>query len=92
MGGRSFLKDFGNSLTKIVERAFRIHLFYTLSSQQHGITTVADICTYLLGCLTGASVDNGNKVICDDDSVFARFQTLLSDDYFLDDVHSLVEG
>ena len=61
-----------------------------VGNQQHGIASVADTFTYLPRCLASAAINDGNEIIGDDDSVFARFLTFLADKAFLDDGHSLI--
>lgn len=56
------------------------HRFNKTLDEQHTITPVLHIRRYVNGSFTSAAINNGNEVICDDDSVLARLLTLLAYD------------
>ena len=71
---------FGSSHAELMARCVSGHSAYVLGNKAHSISPVAHqgvIATRGLGCRT---VDNGDEIICDDDSVLAFLRGVLRDD------------
>ena len=73
--------------TKLVTRDIGGHLTDIATDQLHGITAIAHHGTVVAWRLRGRAVDDGDKVICDDDSVLAFLRGTLRNDALLDYFH-----
>ena len=62
---------FRDTHTEMMTTRIRRHPTDISANQQHRIAAVADPGDVFSKCLGSAAVDNGNKVICDDQAVFA---------------------
>ncbi len=88
----SLLDRLSNLLAEFYAADIGIHCLDECRYQLHAIPSIVDSRHDLPRGLAGTSIDNGNKVICHDDSVFACFLTVFANYFFLDDLHAVSEG
>ena len=77
-----------DTLAEIVTTGILRHLADIAANEFHGITAVAHPRAMPAAGLGGATVDDCDEIICDDDSVLAFLCGTLRDYALLDDCHS----
>ena len=60
-----------HTYAEFVARCVCLHLAYIAANEQHGIATIAHRGTMAALGLRCATINNGYKIICDDDPVLA---------------------
>ena len=78
---------FGNPLAELLAADVGRHVTDIAADEQHGIAPVAPPREVAAGGLRSGAVDDGDEVICDDDSVLAFLRGALRNDAFLYDIH-----
>ena len=63
------------------------HLTDIATDEHHGVAAIADTWAMVALGLRGATVDNGDEIICDDQAVFAFLCGALRYEVLLDDFH-----
>ena len=77
---------------KSFERGVLWHVTNVTAHQFHGIATITAEETVTILRLAGRAIDDGNKIICDDDAVLAFLRGILGDEGLLDYFHAWVMG
>jgi len=77
---------------KSFERGVLWHVTNVTAHQLHGIATITAEETVTILRLAGRAIDDGNKIICDDDAVLAFLRGILGDEGLLDYFHAWVMG
>ena len=72
---------------ELMARSVRGHLSDNVADDNHRVTAVGHAGTPLALGLRGGAVDDGDEVICDDDSVLAFLRGVLWREALLDDIH-----
>ena len=76
-----------DALAEVVAAGLGRHLADIAADERHGIAPVAHPRAMAAGGLRRAAVDDGDEVICDDDSVLAFLLGILRNDALLEDCH-----
>ncbi len=80
--------EFGGTHAKLMTRRVSRHLSYVFRYQTHGVSPIAHQGVMATGCLRCGTIDHGNKIICNDDSVLAFPRGALRNDALLYYFHS----
>ena len=78
---------FRNTFAELLAADVGRHVTDIAADEQHGIAPVAPPREVAAGSLRSGAVDDGDEVICDDDSVLAFLRGALRNDAFLYDIH-----
>ena len=78
---------FRNTFAELLAADVGRHVTDIAADEQHGIAPVAPPREVAAGSLRSRAVDDGDEVICDDDSVLAFLRGALRNDAFLYDIH-----
>ena len=76
-----------NTTQKSLARRVLRHVADVATGQLHGVTAIAAEQAVAILRLAGRTIDDGNEVICDDDSVLAFLRGILWDESLLDNFH-----
>ena len=78
----------GDAFAELLTTDVGWHAAEIAAHDPHGIAPIAHPGAMMNGGLGGGTVDNGDEVICDDDSVLAFLRGVLRNDALFEDFHS----